>query len=72
MKATSKQPAVVLGFRNHRGEQVTPASVQATVAKNTLLARMQKPGAGRRMHAAFSATPAQLGRAAVAAARKRD
>jgi antitoxin Phd len=36
-----------------------------------LLARMQKPAARAGMKAAFHATPKQLGRAALAAARKR-
>ncbi len=123
MKSIKESPSGVIGFRNHRGEHVTPAPVHATVAKNTfgrlldtamrggavvitkhdspravllsvedytallqareqtlntlsaefdaLLAHMQKPGMDRRMQAAFSATPAQLSRAAVAAARKR-
>jgi prevent-host-death family protein len=38
---------------------------------DSLLARMQTPRARKGMHAAFEATPAQLGRAAVKAARKR-
>ena len=38
---------------------------------DAMLARMQRPAAGPKMHAAFSATPRQLGQAAVAAARKR-
>ena len=38
---------------------------------DTLLARMQPPAARAAMKAAFNATPKQLGRAAVAAARKR-
>ena len=123
MKTDSKRSEVIVGFRNHRGEQVTPSSVRATVAKNAfgrlldtavkdgavvitkhdmpravlvsvedftallraqektldtlsqefdaMLARMQRPAAGPKMHAAFSATPRQLGQAAVAAARKR-
>ena len=37
-----------------------------------LLARMQTPAARTRMNAAFHATPKELGKAAVAAARKRD
>ncbi len=37
-----------------------------------LLARMQRPGARKAMQAAFDATPQQLGKAAVAAARKRE
>lgn len=36
-----------------------------------MLTRMQRPGAREAMDAAFHATPEQLGRAAVAAARKR-
>ena len=36
-----------------------------------LLARMQTPAARTRMNAAFHATPKELGKAAVAAARKR-
>lgn len=36
-----------------------------------MLARMQRPKARRAMKAAFAASPKQLGRAAVAAARKR-
>lgn len=38
---------------------------------DALLARMQTPKAKRGMKAAFSASPAELGRAAVKAARKR-
>ena len=38
---------------------------------DVLLARMQQPGARGSMQAAFSASPKQLGRAAIAAARKR-
>jgi len=38
---------------------------------NVLLARMQTPKARKGMAAAFNATPAELGRAAVKAARKR-
>jgi antitoxin Phd len=38
---------------------------------DALLARMQGPSARDAMHAAFSASPEQLGKAAVAAARKR-
>jgi prevent-host-death family protein len=38
---------------------------------DSLLARMQAPKAKKGMHAAFEATPARLGRAAVKAARKR-
>jgi antitoxin Phd len=38
---------------------------------NVLLARMQAPRARKGMAAAFNATPAELGRAAVKAARKR-
>lgn len=38
---------------------------------DSLLARMQTPKARKGMHAAFEAAPAQLGRAAVKAARKR-
>ncbi len=123
MKSIKGQARGVTGFRNRHGEHITPAPVQATVAKNTfgrlldtairggavvitkhaapcavllsvedytallqareqtldtlsaefdaLLAHMQKPGMGRRMQAAFSASPAQLSRAAVAATRKR-
>jgi prevent-host-death family protein len=123
MKADSKQQESFVGFRNRRGEQITPSSVPATVAKNefarildtavqggavvitkhdtpravlvsvedftallqvqektldtlshefdAMLVRMQRPTAGAKMQAAFSATPRQLGRAAVAAARKR-
>jgi prevent-host-death family protein len=37
-----------------------------------LLAKMQAPAARARMKAAFHATPKELGKAAVAAARKRD
>lgn len=37
-----------------------------------LLARMQRPGVRKAMQAAFDATPQQLGKAAVAAARKRE
>jgi antitoxin Phd len=38
---------------------------------DSLLLRMQRPGARRSMQKAFHASPKQLGRAAVAAARKR-
>lgn len=38
---------------------------------DTLLARMQTPAARKGMAAAFNASPAELGRAAVRAARKR-
>lgn len=38
---------------------------------DALLARMQAPAQRKGMRAAFAATPAQLGKAAVAAARKR-
>ena len=38
---------------------------------DTLLARMQTPKAGKGMRTAFNASPTQLGRAAVKAARKR-
>ena len=38
---------------------------------DSLLLRMQRPGARRAMRNAFHASPKQLGRAAVAAARKR-
>ena len=38
---------------------------------DTLLSRMQTPAARKGMAAAFNATPAELGRAAVKAARKR-
>jgi prevent-host-death family protein len=38
---------------------------------DVLLSRMQAPAAKRGMEAAFNATPAQLGRAALKAARKR-
>ncbi len=38
---------------------------------DALLARMRTPAARARMQAAFSASPKQLGRAAVAAARRR-
>jgi prevent-host-death family protein len=38
---------------------------------DSLLLRMQRPGARRAMQKAFHASPKQLGRAAVAAARKR-
>jgi prevent-host-death family protein len=38
---------------------------------DALLARMQQPGALRGMQAGFRATPEQLGKAAVEAARKR-
>ncbi|HZQ90579.1 MAG TPA: type II toxin-antitoxin system prevent-host-death family antitoxin [Terriglobales bacterium] len=38
---------------------------------DALLARMQSPRAAAQLSAAFHATPAQLGKAAVAAARKR-
>lgn len=38
---------------------------------DSLLLRMQQPGARRSMQKAFRASPQQLGRAAVAAARKR-
>src|SRR5436189_6122458 len=38
---------------------------------DSLLTRMQRPGARRAMQNAFHATPKQLGRAAVTAARKR-
>jgi antitoxin Phd len=37
-----------------------------------LLARMQRPGARKAMNKAFRASPAELGKAAVAAARKRS
>jgi antitoxin Phd len=39
---------------------------------NALLARMQTPKARAGMKAAFNASPKQLGKAAVAVARKRD
>lgn len=39
---------------------------------DSLLARMQTPAARKAMDVAFHASPAQLGRAALAAARKRD
>jgi prevent-host-death family protein len=39
---------------------------------DTMLAQMQTPKASAGMNAAFRATPHQLGKAAVAAARKRD
>jgi prevent-host-death family protein len=38
---------------------------------DSMLLRMQRPGARRSMQKAFRASPKQLGRAAVAAARKR-
>lgn len=38
---------------------------------DAMLARMQRPGARRGMKAAFDASPKQLGKAAVAVARKR-
>jgi prevent-host-death family protein len=44
---------------------------QLTAEFDDLLARMQTPKARRAMEAAFNATSAQLGRAAVKAARKR-
>ncbi|MBZ5523645.1 MAG: hypothetical protein LAP21_15535 [Acidobacteriia bacterium] len=40
-------------------------------AFDALLARMQRPRASRSMKAAFDASPRELGKAAVAAARKR-
>jgi prevent-host-death family protein len=42
-----------------------------TAEYNVLLARMQTPKARKGMKAAFEASPAELGRAAVKAARKR-
>jgi len=42
-----------------------------TAEYNVLLARMQTPKARKGMAAAFNASPAELGRAAVKAARKR-
>jgi hypothetical protein len=56
MKKTSSRHAGQTAFR---------------AASDALLARMQTPEARRGMHAAFNATPGELGVAAVKAARKR-
>ncbi len=47
-----------------------PALNDLTAEYDVLLARMQTPQARKAMAAAFNATPAELGRAAVKAARK--
>jgi len=52
--------------------QATEPKLQALTAEfDALLARMQTPKARAGMKAAFEASPKELGRAAVAAARKR-
>ena len=48
-----------------------PAHATLTSEFDGLLARMQTPAVRKGMRAAFDATPARMGRAAVAAARKR-
>jgi hypothetical protein len=48
-----------------------PALDDLSAQFDSLLARMQTPKAVQGMAAAFDATPAQLGRAAKAAAKKR-
>ena len=49
----------------------TPSLNDLSVEYDELLARMQTPKSRKGMAAAFKATPAELGRAAVKAARKR-
>jgi hypothetical protein len=65
-------------FHNRLGESVEIPEVTATQAKKTfdelldgLLDRMQAPAAREGMEKAFNATPAELGRAAVMATRRR-
>jgi len=45
--------------------------IKLTAAEEELLARMQSPTARKAAAEAFNATPAEMGRAAVKAARKR-
>jgi prevent-host-death family protein len=49
----------------------TPSLRELTAEYDVLLPRLQTPAARKGMAAAFGATPAELGRAAVKAARKR-
>jgi antitoxin Phd len=67
--------------RNRLGDLVEIPEIPATQAKNTfgalstsfddLLERLQAPGARQEMKAAFNASPEELGRAAVEAAKQR-
>jgi len=65
--------AVVLSFDEFKSlVQAQSRTLEDLSAEyDTLLADMQKPGARKKMAAAFNAAPSELGRAAVAAARKR-
>lgn len=48
-----------------------PSLIELSAEYDVLLSRMQTPAAAKGMDAAFNAAPAELGRAAVKAARKR-
>jgi len=68
-----KTSGVLLSFDEFKSlVQAQSRSLEDLSAEyDTLLAGMQKPGARKKMAAAFNATPAELGRAAVESARKR-
>jgi antitoxin Phd len=65
--------AVVLSFDEFRSlvKAQSHSLNDLSAEYDTLLARMQTPAAKKGAAAAFNATPAELGRAAVKAARKR-
>lgn len=65
--------AVVLSFEEFRSlvKAQSHSLSDLSAEYDTLLARMQTPAARKGAVAAFNATPAEIGRAAVKAARKR-
>ena len=66
--------AVLLSYAEFEALTKTRAASLADLSKefdDTLVARMQSPTAKKAMAAAFAATPAKLGAAAVRAAKKR-
>lgn len=62
--------AVLISIAKYASPEATINSVSAEF--DFLLLRMQRPGARRGMQKAFHASPKQLGRVAVSAARKRS
>jgi len=69
----SRPQAVLLSVDAYTAltEQDAQALNQLTAEFDAMLLRMQAPGAREAAQAAFDASPAELGEAAVAAARKR-
>jgi prevent-host-death family protein len=65
--------AVLISYEEFQAlvEARSPSLDDLSAEYDVLLARMQTPKARKGMEAAFNATPAELGRAAVKAARKR-